>query len=361
MKKLINIALFFMGCLFVTSCGEDNTEVPLHGLKVLSSKTNFGPLGGTNKIAVADQAVKAYSPADWLSVSTAGSEVSVTASENNALTSRHSTVVIKSSELDSTIVSVSQIGKVLSVTGMPKAVNVENDGATLEYEANANSPLQLTCDSSWAQASYAKGKISIDVAENNSGHLRSCYVKYGNGLVKDSVYVVQYNLEENILGKYILQGIDPTNPTNDKYPTLTFNSELVKNGSKIELKVDAFGGLTIPVTFEPSYPYIKIDAGSWIGKYYDSYLALFLVNENGYFTHSNSYYLAGLVDYSAKYSEKDDRLEGTALMFVGSSGYSYLNIESYMEQEYTSDYDEGSVLQLANMGLYRLKDQTTHE
>ena len=48
-------------------------------------------------------------------------------------------------------------------------------------------------------------------------------------------------------------------------------------------------------------------------------------------------------------------------MFVGSSGYSYLNIESYMEQEYTSDYDEGSVLQLANMGLYRLKDQTTHE
>ena len=119
--------------------------------------------------------------------------------------------------------------------------------------------------------------------------------------------------------------------------------------------------MTIPVTFEPSYPYIKIDAGSWIGKYYDSYLALFLVNENGYFTHSNSYYLEGLVGYSAKHSKKDDRLEGTALMFVGSSGYSYLNIESYMEQEYTSDYDEGSVLQLANMGLYRLKDQTTHE
>ena len=358
MKKLINIALFFMGCLFLTSCGEDNTEVEVHGLEVLTSQTNFSPMGGIDTIAVANQAVKAYAKAAWLSVSTKGSEIYVTASENNALTSRHSAVVIKSSELDSTIVTVSQAGKVLKVSDMPRRLSVENGDTTLSYSVNANSPVQVSSDATWAKPTCVNGKISVEVEKNESGHLRSCYVKYSNGLVEDSVGIVQYNLEENILGKYILQGIDAQGADHE---TVTFNCELVKSGSEYTLKINAYEGLTIPVTFEPTYPYLQINAGSWVGEYYGSHLALFMVDEDGYLTHSNSYFLSGLFDYSSKLKEKSASLEGTGLEFVGSAGYPYLILRSYMEKEYTSDYDEGNVLVLANVGLYRLSDQSAHE
>ena len=359
MKKLINIALFFMGCLCLTSCGEDNTEIEAHGLEVLAtSRTDFGPMGGTNSIAVASQAVKAYAKADWLSVSTSEKGILVTASENNALTSRHSTVVIKSSELDSTIVSVSQAGKVLKVSDMPRRLNVENKDTTLSYSVNANSPVQVTSDATWAKPTCVNGKISVEVEKNESGHLRSCYVKYSNGLVEDSVGIVQYNLKENILGKYILQGI---NAQGTAHETVTFNCELVQSGSNYSLKVNAYEGLTIPVTFEPTYPYLQINAGSWVGEYYGSHLALFMVDEDGYLTHSNSYFLAGLFDYSSKIKEKDANLEGTGMEFVGSAGYPYFILRSYMEKEYTSDYDEGNVLILANVGLFRLSNQSDHE
>jgi hypothetical protein len=86
-----------------------------------------------------------------------------------------------------------------------------------------------------------------------------------------------------------------------------------------------------------------------------------MVDEDGNLTHSNSYFLAGLFDYSSKLKEKSASLEGTGMEFVGSSGYSYLALCSYMEKEYTSDYYEGNVIVLANVGLFRLSNQSDHE
>lgn len=100
-----------MGSLILASCDDDD-KVEETGMKVLSAETSFDANGGEHEISVNKDIVKAYAVDEWLAVDAKGNTVALTVGQNTSNESRHTTVVLKASETDSTIVNISQLGSV---------------------------------------------------------------------------------------------------------------------------------------------------------------------------------------------------------------------------------------------------------
>lgn len=81
----------------MASCDDDDKVVD-EGLKVLSAETSFGANGGEHEISVNKDVVKAYAADDWLAVNAQGSKVTISTQANVSNESRHTTLVVKSSE-----------------------------------------------------------------------------------------------------------------------------------------------------------------------------------------------------------------------------------------------------------------------
>ncbi|HRL15375.1 MAG TPA: BACON domain-containing carbohydrate-binding protein [Prevotella sp.] len=106
LSRIYYLLLVVIGSLALASCDDDDKVVD-EGLKVLSAETSFGANGGEHEISVNKDVVKAYAADDWLAVNAQGSKVTISTQANVSNESRHTTLVVKSSETDSTIVNVS--------------------------------------------------------------------------------------------------------------------------------------------------------------------------------------------------------------------------------------------------------------
>lgn len=107
LSRIYYMSFIAMGSLFLASCADDdNNSVADDGVKVVSAETSFDANGGDHEITVNKDVVKAYAADEWLSVNAKGSAVTLSVGQNVSNESRHTTVVVKASETDSTIVNV---------------------------------------------------------------------------------------------------------------------------------------------------------------------------------------------------------------------------------------------------------------
>lgn len=134
--------IFAVGCLFaLASCNSDDVtnDIDQHKVEVLSAKTSFEAAGGTNNVTVVGNVVKAYAAAAWATVKAEGAKVSITAAPNHDIDSRHTTVIIKTSDQDSAIVAIDQMGAVFALNA-PKSVVFDDDANSVSYPAQGHSP-----------------------------------------------------------------------------------------------------------------------------------------------------------------------------------------------------------------------------
>ena len=167
-----------MGSLILASCDDDD-KVEETALKVLSAETSFDANGGEHEVTVSKDIMKAYSAAEWLSVDTKGNTVALTAGQNTSNESRHTTLVLKASETDSTIVNVSQLGSVCVLDGANSGIAAFSDAATsFSYYMKHDLPVEVSSSDSWITVNATKDSLKVDLAENTSGHLRRGWVAY---------------------------------------------------------------------------------------------------------------------------------------------------------------------------------------
>lgn len=143
MKKIFSmLAITVLGGLALSSCDNDDTtnEIATHGLAVTSATTKFDAIGGTNSITVANTPVSAYANDDWATVAIDGNSVKVTATQNNDIQSRHASVVIKSSAVDSAVVNIDQDGMVMEIANSKTTFN----DAAGEHKIHINHNLPVT-------------------------------------------------------------------------------------------------------------------------------------------------------------------------------------------------------------------------
>lgn len=193
-----------MGVATLFSCSDDDKSAAATGVQVTSAESTIKAAGGSANVEVDQNIASAYSTEGWLTVDFDGNKLSATAERNNSRESRYSTVVIKASENDSTIVSVSQLGTVFGYSDPAGNVVMDNAGGKAQRYVQHNAEFHVAKAPEWVTTSVKGDSVYLDIAPNTTGDMRKGKVCMESGNYADTLYVTQASFEEGIAGDYRL-------------------------------------------------------------------------------------------------------------------------------------------------------------
>lgn len=193
-----------MGVATLFSCSDDDKSAAATGVQVTSAESTIKAAGGSANLEVDQNIASAYSTEGWLTVDFDGNKLSATAERNNSRESRYSTVVIKASENDSTIVSVSQLGTVFGYSDPAGNVVMDNAGGKAQRYVQHNAEFHVAKAPEWVTTSVKGDSVYLDIAPNTTGDMRKGQVCMESGNYADTLYVTQASFEEGIAGDYKL-------------------------------------------------------------------------------------------------------------------------------------------------------------
>lgn len=204
MKKIYGLTALAMGVATLFSCSDDDKSAAATGVQVTSAESTIKAAGGSANVEVDQNIASAYSTEGWLTVDFDGNKLSATAERNNSRESRYSTVVIKASENDSTIVSVSQLGTVFGYSDPAGNVVMDNAGGKAQRYVQHNAEFHVAKAPEWVTTSVKGDSVYLDIAPNTTGDMRKGQVCMESGNYADTLYVTQASFEEGIAGDYKL-------------------------------------------------------------------------------------------------------------------------------------------------------------
>lgn len=193
-----------MGVATLFSCSDDDKSTAATGVQVTSAESTIKAAGGAASVEVDKNIVSAYSTEGWLTVDFDGNKVSASAERNNSRESRYSTLVIKASDNDSTIVSVSQLGTVFGYSDPAGNVVMDNAGGKAQRFVQHNAEFHVAKAPEWVTTSVKGDSVYLDIAPNTTGDMRKGQVCMESGHYADTLYVTQASFEEGIAGDYKL-------------------------------------------------------------------------------------------------------------------------------------------------------------
>lgn len=193
-----------MGVATLFSCSDDDKSTAATGVQVTSAESTIKAAGGAANVEVDKNIVSAYSTEGWLTVDFDGNKVSASAERNNSRESRYSTLVIKASDNDSTIVSVSQLGTVFGYSDPAGNVVMDNAGGKAQRYVQHNAEFHVAKAPEWVTTSVKGDSVYLDIAPNTTGDMRKGKVCMESGNYADTLYVTQASFEEGIAGDYKL-------------------------------------------------------------------------------------------------------------------------------------------------------------
>lgn len=193
-----------MGVATLFSCSDDDKSTAATGVQVTSAESTIKAAGGAANVEVDQNIVSAYSTEGWLTVDFDGNKVSASAERNNSRESRYSTLVIKASDNDSTIVSVSQLGTVFGYSDPAGNVVMDNAGGKAQRYVQHNAEFHVAKAPEWVTTSVKGDSVYLDIAPNTTGDMRKGQVCMESGHYADTLYVTQASFEEGIAGDYRL-------------------------------------------------------------------------------------------------------------------------------------------------------------
>ena len=309
LHSIIALGLFAL----LAACGNDKNDnsVDLQTLKVVSAKTSFDALGGKDTILVNNDVKKAYALAPWAKVNSNGKLVVVTVDVNQDMQSRHTAVVIKATDNDSTIVAIDQLGPVTQID-LPENIVFNDSANAVSYKAKSTFGIKISSLNNWITANYANGEVSISTTENNEGHLRTGQIVVESSMGKDTINVTQIDLDRDILGDYYLQLVE----TDDERKPVTRNYavKLVKESNKLMLKFTT-NDLAFPVTYSAEKGGLSVAGGQYAGMFDNNHIGTIVGPSDGQTSTSTTVTISGKFVYNPERASKAAFLEGTELSF----------------------------------------------
>lgn len=207
MKKIFGFLTLALATTALFSCSDDdnNSTTTDNGVKIVTRPAEIAPAGGESAIEVNKPVVSVYATNAWLNVTAEGNTVKLSADANGSVESRHSNVVIKASDNDSTVVSVSQLGLIFHYED--GNVSMGNAGGKFAKFVKHNEPMQIERMPEWATATVDGDSIRVDVSANTSGNARGGYVVFKSNALKDSILISQADFSQ-LKGDYYFGGYD---------------------------------------------------------------------------------------------------------------------------------------------------------
>ena len=214
MKHIIRIIAAGIWSLAALSCAqkisgdpEDNTSV-LPVISVVSHDSSFSAGGGDGQIVVrSEQPFEAVSSREWCTIKEVEADTirfSVAASPYQE--SRYARITIKAST-DSLNMVITQFGIIIQLDDVRSLAFTSDDAGSqyidlVKYDGSQPS---ITSAEDWIAGSIEDGKLKVSVTANNSGRVRSGHLSFDSAVID----VVQFDIDKDIAGDYILKGTDP--------------------------------------------------------------------------------------------------------------------------------------------------------
>lgn len=270
-----------MGVATLFSCSDDDKSAAATGVQVTSAESTIKAAGGSANVEVDQNIASAYSTEGWLTVDFDGNKLSATAERNNSRESRYSTVVIKASENDSTIVSVSQLGTVFGYSDPAGNVVMDNAGGKAQRYVQHNAEFHVAKAPEWVTTSVKGDSVYLDIAPNTTGNMRKGKVCMESGHYADTLYVTQASFEEGIAGDYRLYFynavFDHTSGQITGFQNVYVPASIYSFGKSCTISLPMFG-YSWDCTYDKDNLALNFNSAKQIGvysKYYPVYMVLF--------------------------------------------------------------------------------------
>lgn len=270
-----------MGVATLFSCSDDDKSAAATGVQVTSAESTIKAAGGSANVEVDQNIASAYSTEGWLTVEFDGNKLSATAERNNSRESRYSTVVIKASENDSTIVSVSQLGTVFGYSDPAGNVVMDNAGGKAQRYVQHNAEFHVAKAPEWVTTSVKGDSVYLDIAPNTTGDMRKGQVCMESGNYADTLYVTQASFEEGIAGVYRLYFynavFDQSSGQITGFQNVYLPASVYSFGKSCTISLPT-AGFSWDCTYDKDNLALNFNSAKQIGvysKYYPVYMVLF--------------------------------------------------------------------------------------
>lgn len=270
-----------MGVATLFSCSDDDKSAAAAGVQVTSAESTIKAAGGSANVEVDQNIVSAYSTEGWLTVDFDGNKLSATAERNNSRESRYSTVVIKASENDSTIVSVSQLGTVFGYSDPAGNVVMDNAGGKAQRYVQHNAEFHVAKAPEWVTTSVKGDSVYLDIAPNTTGDMRKGQVCMESGNYADTLYVTQASFEEGIAGDYRIYFynavFDQSSGKITGFQNVYLPASVYSFGKSCTISIPT-AGFSWDCTYDKDNLALNFNSAKQIGvysKYYPVYMVLF--------------------------------------------------------------------------------------
>lgn len=270
-----------MGVATLFSCSDDDKSAAATGVQVTSAESTIKAAGGSANVEVDQNIASAYSTEGWLTVDFDGNKLSATAERNNSRESRYSTVVIKASENDSTIVSVSQLGTVFGYSDPAGNVVMDNAGGKAQRYVQHNAEFHVAKAPEWVATSVKGDSVYLDIAPNTTGDMRKGQVCMESGNYADTLYVTQASFEEGIAGDYRLYFynavFDQSSGQITGFQNVYLPASVYSFGKSCTISLPT-AGFSWDCTYDKDNLALNFNSAKQIGvysKYYPVYMVLF--------------------------------------------------------------------------------------
>lgn len=280
MRKIFYLLVIALSCIFVMSCSDDNTPASKQSVvQVLSAQTSFPAEGATKSIAVVQGAVSAHCEDSWITVVSDGNNIRVTASPNHDRQSRHTMIVITSTGKDSTLVDIDQDGMVLDLAYADTLYG--DDAIVKKFYMRHTFDVEVSSSVDWLSATVSGDSMSVNVSANNTGQPRKGWLYYKSGNITDSLSVLQFETDKDILGHYRLYFYrsEVQYPFHDKsfygwFYDDVYIRKLSDNSYAIQRSGTGFRTtyeFNIPITVRKDFPQFTITNQDSVGVYQPSF------------------------------------------------------------------------------------------
>lgn len=270
-----------MGVATLFSCSDDDKSAAATGVQVTSAESTIKAAGGSANVEVDQNIASAYSTEGWLTVDFDGNKLSATAERNNSRESRYSTVVIKASENDSTIVSVSQLGTVFGYSDPAGNVVMDNAGGKAQRYVQHNAEFHVAKAPEWVTTLVKGDSVYLDIAPNTTGDMRKGQVCMESGNYADTLYVTQASFEEGIAGDYRLYFynavFDQSSGQITGFQNVYLPASVYSFGKSCTISIPT-AGFSWDCTYDKDNLALNFNSAKQIGvysKYYPVYMVLF--------------------------------------------------------------------------------------
>lgn len=270
-----------MGVATLFSCSDDDKSTAATGVQVTSAESTIKAAGGAANVEVDKNIVSAYSTEGWLTVDFDGNKLSASAERNNSRESRYSTLVIKASDNDSTIVSVSQLGTVFGYSDPAGNVVMDNAGGKAQRFVQHNAEFHVAKAPEWITTSVKGDSVYLDIAPNTTGDMRKGQVCMESGNYADTLYVTQASFEEGIAGDYKLYFYNAVfdQQTNQitGFQNVWLNASIYSFGKSCTISLPQ-AGFSWDCAYDKDNLALNFNSAKQIGvysKYYPVYMVLF--------------------------------------------------------------------------------------